>query len=298
MRLSSLEKSVLRTLLYSDIFDFPLTTQEVSTRLIGNSAGIKEVESAIKALIKRKHLQTTNSNGQSYYHFSGRQSLVSSRRSRSVISAGKRTKAAFYASLLGRIPSVQAVFLTGSLAVSNTRPDDDIDLLVVASAHSLWRTRPLVVALLEFAGARRRPAATTVQNKVCANIYLSADSLSLPHANRNLYTAYEIIQARPLIDKSGIYTSFITSNSWVREYLPNAFKPAKAKPSKNRVSVPPRFIQLIERFAFKLQYAYMLPKLTNEKVTMSSAFFHPRSLAPVIMGKLRLRQTKYHLNLF
>ncbi|MBI1872248.1 hypothetical protein HYS10_02385 [Candidatus Collierbacteria bacterium] len=200
-------------------------------------------------------------------------------------------------SFLSSIPTIKFIAATGSLAINHAKPNDDIDLMIVTSKNTLWLTRLFVVPLIGLFFKRRYPKISNlksqISNTICMNLWLDESALSVPVSKRNLYTAHEVLQARPLFDRGNTYAKFIHANSWTSKYLANAYKiisqPHRAKTIPSSLVIPdlignlfkwiPAFARMTNYLAFRLQYLYMKPKITNETVTLHSAYFHPRSLA-------------------
>ena len=112
-------------------------------------------------------------------------------------------------------------------------------------------------------------------DRICDNLWLDTDHLHVtPH---DLYHAHEILQAKCLFDRGGIHHQFLTQNSWVKKYLPNAYLSLLKLPSpKLRRGIEGEvFWKFLNSIFFIIQYLYMKPKMTSEKVTLGSAFFHP-----------------------
>ena len=57
---------------------------------------------------------------------------------------------------------------------------------------------------------------------------------------------------------------------------------------------PNLFFDFLEKIAFKIQLAYMKPKMTTEKVSEGVAFFHPKDLSGWVMGKYNERIKNYN----
>jgi len=214
---------------------------------------------------------------------------------------------------LSHFPTIKLVAVTGSLAANNARPDDDIDLMIITSSNSLWLTRLLLIPLISLFFKRRRPGSTSVakapvgwpkvsrrvkvknhRDSICLNLWLDESSLAVPKGKRNLYTAHEVLQAKPLFDRGGVYAKFILANSWTKKHLANAYAittlvEPRESAKRGRTSdsypkgTPPRLnlqpLRFLNHLSFRFQYAYMKPKITHEVVTLHSAYFHPRSLA-------------------
>lgn len=285
----SIQLAIIRTLCYADIFDYPLTQTEVTRKLIAG-----KVVPARKIVEELHHLHDTGIICQSgpYYHFPKRGRIVGLRTRRTRESQQKSERGKAIAHQLARLPYVVAIFMTGSTAVGNAPHNDDIDLMVITAQHSLWTSRVSITLWLELHGVRRRPHDHDNNNKICMNLFLTPDSLAVPEERRNLYTAHEVIQVKPLVDPSNFHARFLKANQWVKTYLPNAFSTADSIQDDEDVSLleAPSWIETTLRRA---QQGYMRHKKTREMVTPEAAYFHPRDTAGIVLTQYQERLKHY-----
>ncbi len=198
------QSAILKTLAYADIFDFPLTEQEIRRWLIGPPDG--ELKFAKK---------------QPFYFLKGREKIVAVRKKREKESQKKFKIAKRVANWLKFIPTIKMVAITGALAMNNAHQDDDIDLLIVSQKNRLWLTRLMTVLLTEIIACRRHPADREFKDKICLNMFLDEAHLAVPKKEQDLFLAHEVCQLKPIWEKDGIYQKFIKENQWVRRFLPN-----------------------------------------------------------------------------
>src|SRR3972149_1063637 len=255
-----LPKPELASLVYHNIFDYPMTKVELKKWKFGPKT---KNRIAIKA---RKIGQ--------YCFLAGRDRLVAKRQHYSNASLRKIERAKAAARVLGSLPSVKMVGITGALAMMNAGADSDVDLLIVTSRGTLWTTRLLVYAKLDLLGIpRRRYGARKQKDRLCLNMWLDETDLVWSKADRNLYTAHEIAQIIPLVNKDNTYERFINKNSCIKYYLPNAVKiPKLTSAPKETISL----LSPLEPFARSLQFWYMRKKITREVISPTKAIFHPR----------------------
>lgn len=185
---------MLKTVVYADIFDYPLSGKELNRFLISGDSLPK---------IKKN-----------YYCLPGRGRLIALRRKRGVFSRQKWPLAVKAAKTLALVPWIRMVAVTGALAMGNADKDDDIDLMVITSKNRLWLSRLLSLGLI-FPRLRR---AKKVNNRVCLNLWLDETALTLEH--QDLYTAHELCQARPVLNRGQTYQKFIGANLWYKKFLP------------------------------------------------------------------------------
>ncbi|MCL5995396.1 MAG: hypothetical protein M1546_04990 [Chloroflexi bacterium] len=213
------QQAVLWTVAYADVFDYPLTLNEVHRYLWGLPATRKDVADILRPGRHRPlGLSHVTGNGDlprgGYYTLPGREAIAGLRTRRERMAARLWTKAWSYAQWIARLPFVRMVALTGSLAMGNVERNADIDYLIITEPNRLWLCRACVVALT-LCAARRG-------DTICPNYFLSENALAL--RERNLYTAREFAQMIPLYGLSA-YQHMRACNPWVRNYLPNAKGP-------------------------------------------------------------------------
>lgn len=266
-------RQLVNTLAYFDKYNYPLTKKE----LIFWSSPL--------GVVPRKGRGATPFDSKDgFYFLSSRQRIVFLRKQRTKISATKWAIAKRVGEQLKKFPFIAAVFITGALAMNYCPKNDDIDLMLVTYPNTLWITRFFVNLYLW--RLRRFPGQTSAPDKICPNLWLDIKNLKLK--TKNLYIAHEILQAKVLWDRASIHAQFLHANSWVKKYLPVAYtENLRVTPW---VASDAQGVTLFEKLSilfwplnlvfFVVQYLYMKPKMTSEKVSLHSAFFHPTKNPP------------------
>jgi hypothetical protein len=206
--------AVLRTVLYADIFQYPLTIEEISHWAIGAALTPQDVTQCLSSspwLAERvEHV-----NG--YVAPRGRaQAIVPLREARRRVAARLWPAARRYAWILGRLPFVRRVAITGALALDNADLSGDIDLMIVTAPHRVWLVRAMSIALVRLARLEG------VQ--LCPN-YVVAETV-LAQQRRDLFIAHEVVQVVPLVGRA-LYDELRVANAWCADYLPNAVRPRR-----------------------------------------------------------------------
>lgn len=211
-----IEDAILRTVLYADIFDYPLTPAEIHYYLIATSASAQQVLSIIEnSAWLRSRLSLTRG----FVTLNGRQSIAAVRETRSRSSAQLWPVARRWAGLVGGLPFVRMVAVTGALAVDNAPPGDDIDYLIVTTPGRVWLSRALAVVMVR--------VARLFGVGLCPNYVLAQTALS--QQRRNLFIAHDLAQMVPLAGRT-VYSEMRAANPWAADYLPQARGPLKAEP--------------------------------------------------------------------
>jgi cytidyltransferase-like protein len=294
---------MLKTLVYADIFDYPLTVSELDRWLIaGDDLKVRPTKESAEGAVYPKGGSDLIGITGPYYHLRGRKHLVVLRHHRHKFSQLKYKLAEKITKILSLIPWIRLITVTGALAMNNADEKDDIDLMIVTQKNRLWLTRFMVLVVLLLAGRLRRFGQRGNRDKICLNLWLDETALSVPKTQRNLYTAHEVAQAKPIFSRHNTYRQFIKANLWLKQYLPNfssrsdlnrnsRLQAEKGSPAGERSDL----IGWLERLAFKVQHAYMRKKMTRERVGSHFAFFHPRPTGEIIMDQYQQRLSRSDL---
>ncbi len=272
------KRSSLASLVYHDLFSYPLTSLELDRWQMGS--GVFDFRVQPKASKKK-----------GYFFLQGRENIIKTRKLRSDISKRKLKIAQDGASIIAKIPSVLFVGITGSLAMHNAKAKDDVDLMIITQKNTLWATRLLVHTLLKINGVPvRRFRHKEEKDMLCLNMWLAEDNLEI---KPSLFAAHEIAQIIPLVNKNKIYEKFMLQNFWYKKYWPNASRKKKVENHMSYIEKRKYACQLIgiivEPVCFWIQNIYMGRHKTREEVTRTRAFFHPVDWDKRVIQKLASR---------
>ncbi len=212
----NIETAILQTVVYADIFDYPLTPAEIHDYLIATPATAHEVAAAIE---NSAWLRTRLAVTRGWVTLQGRQSLAEVRALRGQSSARLWPLARRWAAVIGALPFVRMVAVTGALAVDNAPAGDDIDYMLVTTPGRVWLARALAVAVVR--------VARLLGVGLCPNYVLAQSALS--QQQRDLYVAHDLAQMVPLVGRAA-YDALREANTWAAGCLPQALCPLRAEP--------------------------------------------------------------------
>jgi hypothetical protein len=205
--------------MYSDVFDYPLTAHEVHHFLHGIAATYEQV---VRSLDENPRLGSK----ENYYFLMGREAILNTRKERESLSRQLLPHALKYGRILGRLPFVRMVALTGSLAVMNVSRNADFDYMLVTSPGRLWTARAFALLFGRFA---RRFGHT-----ICPNLMITENSLKWHQ--HDLYSARELCQMIPITGKD-VYRTLMKENEWAKGLLPNAIMDSGGSPLNKQDSI-------------------------------------------------------------
>lgn len=267
----NLAKEKIASLVYHDIFDYPLTIKELTKWRVGE----EQVDIKNRPLVEEKD---------GYFFLKKRESIVKKRLVKEVASARKikileRLKKYFFL-----VPSIKFVGITGSLAMGSADSISDIDLLLITKTGTMWSSRLLLLLVLKiFSIPIRRSESKKQQDMLCLNMWLDENDLTWVEGERNIFTAHEIAQIIPLINKDSTYERLVFENKWLLDYWPMSVRVKKPKTKKQKGLGS----SLFEKLAYWGQRLYMRGKITHEVITPTRALFHPKNLSGEVLLKLR-----------
>ena len=201
------ESSVLKTLAYFDIFDYPIPSSEIR-KFCGQKLTEDECIIAITELVTPGYIFKLDE----YYSLWDNITIAEKRRRGNEQAKLLFPKAMSIGAFLYKFPYVRGVAISGSLSKDFADEKGDIDFFILTKANRLWVARTFMHLFKKLTYVFGK------QHSYCMNYYL--DETSLEITEKNIYTATEI---KTLVPVAGSKTLelFFAKNSWTNEWLPN-----------------------------------------------------------------------------
>lgn len=218
-----MERSIIATLCYFDVFDYPLTLMEIWKWLFSKGNGEKCGLSDIKETIENN--QTMSEKVELYegfYFLKGRRSIVKTRRHRYQLAEKKMKKAMRVARVLRYLPFVKMIAICNNLSYNNAREPSDIDFFIIVSHGRLWQTRFFISAVTHLMKMRRYN--DLICNRICLSFYITDNHLDLEHlmiTPVDPYFIYWFGQLVPIYNNHEYFSELASTNKWINKYLPN-----------------------------------------------------------------------------
>ncbi len=295
--MKTLEKAILKTLIYSDIFDFPLKGWEAHKWLIGEKANLHRIEEGLAKLVKNKKVVEK----QGYFSLNGREQLIVGRLRREKTAREFNTTARRVARILKVIPWIKLVGISGGLAIENVSKKDDIDFFVVTDVGRIWISRLMILGLLSALGLRRKRSdnRAIAAGKICVNMVVDYEHLA--QSRQDLYVAHEVLQMRVLWQRDQIYSKYLLDNEWTQDFLPNWTASQKIESLKGygkwavarkEFSTFRRGGDLIEYIARQIQLKIMGRPQGLERIDEGAFYFHPLDYQGQVLSEYKKRVQK------
>lgn len=259
---ASCREAIYNTLSYSAVFNYPLSFHQLCTYLIcGEKIKTSELKTELSKLVKEKIVR-----------FGSNRYYLSYIKPTNWYEKAKNTKKLlaennYIFKILGLVPWIKLLGITGTVAAYNASKSDDIDVFIITQNGRVWVTRFFVVLILKVLGKYRTDAAP--KGKICPNIFIDESNIVWNEKAQNLYVAHEILKMIPVINKNDMYFKFIRKNKWVFKHLNRVFVfGGDYEPKKGGESL----VDLLENILMKYQIWYMRGRKTNE--VTSKGFIH------------------------
>lgn len=214
----NISQSIIHTLSFFDVFDYPLTRTEIFKYLYSQEVASHEV-------IYEKLCELTSAGviefDRGVYFFSGRGDIVLQRLFRYEEAHGKFHKALKAAKILSRIPWIRGIAVCNSLAYSNASKDSDIDLFIITEKNKIWTSRFFAAGIMELLDLR--PKDGSKKDKICLSFYVSDENMDLSSIaiENDIYLTYWLAGLVPLFERGEIFSQFYAQNPWLRHQLVN-----------------------------------------------------------------------------
>ena len=212
-----IRQSALRTLAYFDIFDYPLTKEELGRYLYSIN-----YTDFLLHLEQLEHLQQIQHHC-GFYFLPGREDTIAARQDKVKIVEQKMKIAVRGIKKIRWAPFVHAIFVCNTVAGAVVEENSDIDVFIVTRAGRIWLARALATLTLSFFRLRRTKR--KIKNRICLSFYVTDDNLNLEKIaiEDDIYLKYWLAQLIPVYDPDNLLAEIQRANVWASKSLPNAF---------------------------------------------------------------------------
>ena len=226
-----LQYAVLNTLCYFQVFEYPLTKEEI-WKYLSVKSSLYRLEEALTYLKQLKLIFQF----ESFYCLKNDTKLIYRRKQGNKIGKAKLKKAMFIARFLGLFPFVETVCISGSLSKDFALRHSDLDYFIITAPNRLWTARNFMHLF------RKLSFTVNAQNLFCMNYYISMSQLEINP--KNIYTAIELSSLKPAYVHKGWDEINKHNSSWLTRYLPNSEKASKPYTQRKK-SIMTRFVEYI-----------------------------------------------------
>lgn len=217
--MKEIREALLKTIIFFDLFSLPLKKKEIEENFFvfegkenfSKEALRKEIEKELQFLCQKRIIQKK----EEYYFLFGKEFFLKERKKREEISRKNWQKLKKISKIINLCPFLLGAFVSGSLALDNSKETSDIDLLVITKKGRIFTARFFLFLFLSFFKLYRKEK--NKKGKICLNHFFSQDSLSFNFPS--LYNAVFYFHLRPIIDRENVFEKFKNKNKWIGNYI-------------------------------------------------------------------------------
>lgn len=201
------ENSILKVLVYFDVFSYPVTLDEIIS-FLDKPVEDAELQTAISGLVDKQHIYKLDE----FYSLQNDVTLAERRRKGNQLAASLLARGQKIANFLYGFPYVRSIGISGSVSKNFADEQSDIDYFIITKANRLWIARTILHIF------RKNPFLKHRHDHYCMNYFI--DEADLVIAEKNIYTATELYTIVPVAGNGSMKTFFDTNN-WAFGYFPN-----------------------------------------------------------------------------
>ncbi len=213
--IGTLAKSIIKTLAYYDIFNYPLTKEEIYICSNTNGDTKTSVLEELEVLVSSGIVY----NNDKFYSINHNSHLIPIRIEGNKRAIKKMKTAKLFSKFISHFPYVRGVLLSGSISKGYMDEKADIDYFIITAPNRLWIARILLVLF-------KKMFLLNSYKFFCINYFISTTELEIEE--KNIYTAIELVTLIPMYG-ADVYNDFYEANQWIKTYVPNYPKRDVAK---------------------------------------------------------------------
>jgi hypothetical protein len=252
-----LRSSILRTLAYFDLFNYPLTLEDVR-RFLNIEAGEAAIEKTLSSLLRQGRVYRLGD----YYSLQNDPALAERRQKGELHADELLLIAARNARRLYQFPFVRGICISGSLSKRCADDQADIDYFIITQANRLWIARTLMHLYKKLAYLRGH------QHRYCMNYYVDEEALEIEE--KNIFTATELLTLMPMCG-NGVLDQFFEANTWTTGYLPHYRERHWAGKAHHRTTLLKRLLEALFNNPLGNRIEQKLRDITNKRWKEKSA---------------------------
>jgi predicted nucleotidyltransferase len=292
----NIEKEILHVFHYFALFSYPPTADELYQFL--KISLKKDAFYKLMIQLRKTGRVIERSVDTKRYTLKGHTNFFDLFQHRSTIAQKKQKIAEKFIRVLRLFPTLKMVGISGSLAMRNTKQEDDIDLFIITEQNRLWTGRIIAVVISILMRLKRPRNVPTAKNKVCLNLFFDRQHLVIPGDKQTEYVGHEVLQLVPVINRDRTYEHFLAQNRWVSDAFPNVKERIMSGTKSSNIlqqqkKATGRNISLftfpgdvVEYIARSIQMQTIRRHTTSERISDTQLWFFPRDFEPRVKKHL------------
>ncbi len=242
--------SIFKTLVYFDLFHYPVSKSEISL-FLEVTCSAADLDEGIRQLHDNQQIYLFDG----FYCLTDDPGMITKRKQDNLRAEKLLKKAVGISRFLYQFPFVRAIGISGSLSKNVADERADIDYFIITAPNRLWIARTLLHCY------KKLTFITGRQHYYCMNYFIDQDAYRIQE--QNVYTAMEIVTLLPVCGNHALQ-QFYKANSWTRWFFPN-LNPKERITHNNYHSPLKRLSEKLLNNRFSDRLDNYLLQLTNKR---------------------------------
>ena len=205
--ISATQKDVLKTLLYFDVFYYPLKFDEVFENM-PVAISKEDLRDDLQCLVEEDLIKEE----QGFYLLSSSSGNSIVRRLKGNAEASETMHMAYsYSKKIASFPFISGVCISGGLSKNYYDEHSDIDYFVITKPNRLWICRSIFILYYKTLSKKEK-------NNYCLNYFISEADLLIP--DKNDFVATELAYLLPTVNYT-LYKRILRENNWYKSKFLN-----------------------------------------------------------------------------
>lgn len=295
--LAPLDSEIIRTLLYFDIFSFPLSMEEIHVNCSIPLENKGELLKRLKFLSENGFVKCDSDQ----YFINGSRDWIDRKQNGAAVAKKYLRRSRWMNRLIGQFPFVRGIGISGSLSKGYADDSSDVDYFIITQKGRLWLSRTLIILFKKIFLLNSR-------KWLCPNYFVDEKSLKIP--DENAFTATEIVYLKPVYNRE-LFEKFSAENQWVRRFKPNFKMENRHSEATGGHSWIKRMLEwgmggkvgdILDDYCFRLTYHFWKRKFNDyEKKEFHQAFrskkniskHHPQNFQKKVLKALNEREQTF-----
>lgn len=230
--ISTNHKELLKTLLYFDVFNYPLKFDEIFSNT-PTKLSQEQVKYQLDELISEGLVKLI----EGFYFLPSASNDIINRRLKGNAFAEKMLPKAYSNSRkIARFPFMSGICISGGLSKNYYDERSDIDYFIITKPNRLWLCRTLFVLFYKTLSLEKR-------KQYCLNYFISETDLKIE--DNNVFVATELAYLIPTVNHSS-YKKLLEKNAWYK----SRFENKNSLPLTNCIETPEPWYKKTIEFVF------------------------------------------------
>lgn len=202
-----LKNDIIKTMLYFDVFDYPLTKDELFNHH-GKELTQESFLLTLEELVLEKRIVL---HGIYFLSPFAKTNCIERREKGNRMANAIMPEAIAWSKKINRFPFVRSVNLSGSISKNYYDENSDIDYFIITKKNRLWICRTFLILYWKLLSPKNK-------KKLCTNYFVDETVLEL--GEKNQFTAIELSYLIPIINGTAS-EQLLSANSWLKKHVGN-----------------------------------------------------------------------------